>query len=57
MIGVVVRFLLTPNGVLRHALGEDPVHEYRPGLHKLCKHVKGDIGLMCTKLTETQVRT
>lgn len=55
-IFLTVRFLLTSNGLLRHALGADPVHEYRPGLHKMCKHVKGDIGLMCTKLSETQVR-
>lgn len=44
------KFLLTPNGLLRHAIGKNAAMEYRPNLNKLCKLVKGDVGLMCTKL-------
>lgn len=53
--GTMFRFLLTSNGILRHALGKDCVHEFRPSLHKLCKYVAGDVGLMCTSLSMAEV--
>ncbi|GMH34380.1 hypothetical protein BSKO_02214 [Bryopsis sp. KO-2023] len=50
------KFLLTPNGLLRHAIGKNAAREYRPNLNKLCKLVKGDVGLMCTKLEMEQAQ-
>lgn len=44
------RILLTPNSLLRLAIGKNAASEYRPNLNKVVKFVKGDVGLMCTKL-------
>lgn len=49
------RFFLGKNKVMQVALGKTQEDEYRPGLSKLAKHIKGQCGLLLTNKSLSDV--
>uniref|UniRef100_UPI00358DE9AE mRNA turnover protein 4 homolog isoform X2 n=1 Tax=Myxine glutinosa TaxID=7769 RepID=UPI00358DE9AE len=49
------RFFLGKNKVMMVALGKDAASEYRKGLHKISRRLKGEVGLLFTNRTKDEV--
>ncbi|CAD7701615.1 unnamed protein product, partial [Ostreobium quekettii] len=49
------RFFIGRDSLLRFALGKTKAEEYRPNLHELSELLRGEVGLLFTKLTREQV--
>ncbi|XP_069805152.1 mRNA turnover protein 4 homolog [Dendropsophus ebraccatus] len=50
------RLFFGKNKVMTVALGKDPCDEYKDNLHKLCKCLKGEVGILFTNRTEKEVK-
>ncbi|XP_051895475.1 mRNA turnover protein 4 homolog [Pristis pectinata] len=49
------RFFFGKNKVMMLALGKGPADEYKDGLHKISKHLQGEVGLLFTNRTKAEV--
>ncbi|GCB70171.1 mRNA turnover protein 4 homolog [Scyliorhinus torazame] len=49
------RFFFGKNKVMMVALGREPADEYKDGLHKVSKQLQGEVGLLFTNRTKTEV--